>query len=77
MIVLAQVAAEKAVCAAIISAGSKRQGLDIQISYAIDSCPLGRLLVAQTARGVCAIYFGEADSPSGTRPSRRVSAGAD
>jgi AraC family transcriptional regulator, regulatory protein of adaptative response / methylated-DNA-[protein]-cysteine methyltransferase len=41
----------------------KRQRLDMRISYAIDACPLGRLLVAGTARGICAIYFGEADSP--------------
>jgi AraC family transcriptional regulator, regulatory protein of adaptative response / methylated-DNA-[protein]-cysteine methyltransferase len=35
----------------------------MRIEYAIADCPLGRLLVAATPRGVCAVYFGDSDRP--------------
>jgi AraC family transcriptional regulator of adaptative response/methylated-DNA-[protein]-cysteine methyltransferase len=40
----------------------KRGGVDIHIWYTIVSCPLGRLLIARTARGICSISLGEDDS---------------
>src|SRR3954447_18496300 len=33
------------------------------IRYAVADSPLGRLLLAATDRGVCALYLGEADGP--------------
>ena len=39
----------------------RRGGEGMQIEYAITDCPLGRLLVAATRRGVCAVYFGDTD----------------
>lgn len=39
-----------------------RRGADQQtIRYSVVSCPLGRLLVAATERGICATYLGDAD----------------
>jgi AraC family transcriptional regulator of adaptative response/methylated-DNA-[protein]-cysteine methyltransferase len=35
-----------------------RGGLGTQISYTTAPCPLGRLLVAQTARGICRVSLG-------------------
>lgn len=35
----------------------------MQIGYALLDSPLGRLLVAATARGVCAVYMGDRDGP--------------
>lgn len=37
-------------------------GSGVQIGYAIVGCPLGRLLVAATERGVCAVTLGDNDS---------------
>ena len=34
----------------------------MQIEYAVSNCPLGRLLVAGTARGISAIYLGKMDA---------------
>lgn len=34
-----------------------------QIAYTIVPCPLGRLLVAATSKGVCAVYLGDTDAP--------------
>jgi AraC family transcriptional regulator of adaptative response/methylated-DNA-[protein]-cysteine methyltransferase len=34
----------------------------MRIGYAIVDCPLGRLLVGATERGICAVSFGEDDS---------------
>jgi AraC family transcriptional regulator of adaptative response/methylated-DNA-[protein]-cysteine methyltransferase len=36
-------------------------GKGIQIGYAIVGCPLGRLLVAATGKGICAVSIGEND----------------
>ncbi|MEO6829406.1 MAG: methylated-DNA--[protein]-cysteine S-methyltransferase, partial [Acidobacteriaceae bacterium] len=39
----------------------RRQGEREHIQYSIANCPLGRLLVAATERGVCAVAFAETD----------------
>ncbi|HEX2523363.1 MAG TPA: methylated-DNA--[protein]-cysteine S-methyltransferase, partial [Terriglobia bacterium] len=39
----------------------KQGGRGIVIRYSILSCPLGRLLIAGTERGVCAIRLGDSD----------------
>jgi AraC family transcriptional regulator of adaptative response/methylated-DNA-[protein]-cysteine methyltransferase len=39
----------------------RRGGQGMRIEYAIADCALGRLLVAATDRGVCAVYFGDGD----------------
>ncbi|HUZ01713.1 MAG TPA: bifunctional DNA-binding transcriptional regulator/O6-methylguanine-DNA methyltransferase Ada [Thermomicrobiaceae bacterium] len=38
-----------------------RRGEGMAIGYAIADCSLGRVLVAATARGICAVSFGEGD----------------
>ena len=40
----------------------RRGGQGMRIGYTIVDSPLGRLLVAATARGICAVYFGDADA---------------
>ncbi len=39
----------------------RRGGLGARIGYTIVDCPLGRLLVAATERGVCAVSLGDSD----------------
>lgn len=39
----------------------RRGGQGLVINYGIAACPLGRLLVAATARGICAVRLGDAD----------------
>ena len=39
-----------------------RGGKGMSIGYTLVGSPLGRLLAAATARGVCAVYLGESDS---------------
>jgi AraC family transcriptional regulator of adaptative response/methylated-DNA-[protein]-cysteine methyltransferase len=39
-----------------------RGGAGMKITYAIVGCPLGRLLVAATTRGLCAVRLGESDA---------------
>lgn len=39
----------------------RRKGKGMNINYAIADCPLGRLLVAATGRGVCSVQFGDGD----------------
>jgi AraC family transcriptional regulator of adaptative response/methylated-DNA-[protein]-cysteine methyltransferase len=39
----------------------QRGGRNMQISYTLVSCPLGRLLLAATQRGVCAVCLGDQD----------------
>ena len=41
----------------------RRGGRGVRIGYSIAGCPLGRLLVAATQRGICAISLGESDAP--------------
>lgn len=40
----------------------RRGGRGMEISFTIGRCPLGRLLVAGTTRGLSAIYLGDSDS---------------
>jgi AraC family transcriptional regulator of adaptative response/methylated-DNA-[protein]-cysteine methyltransferase len=39
----------------------RRGGAGMQIYYTLTNCQLGRLLVAATERGVCAVYLGDND----------------
>lgn len=41
----------------------RRGGEGMAISYTIAPCPLGRILVAATERGVSAVYLGDSDKP--------------
>jgi AraC family transcriptional regulator of adaptative response/methylated-DNA-[protein]-cysteine methyltransferase len=43
-------------------AAYRRGGKDMDVHYTIVDCPLGRLLLAGTERGVCAVSFGEEDA---------------
>ena len=40
----------------------RKGGVGMAIGFEIAECPLGRLLVAATERGVCAVYLGDSDS---------------
>lgn len=40
----------------------RKGGLGAQIDYAIAPSPLGKLLVAATARGVCAVFIGDSEA---------------
>ena len=40
----------------------RRGGLGLRIEYAIVDCPLGRLLVGTTERGICAVCMGDSDA---------------
>ncbi len=44
-------------------AAYRRGGQGMAISYTIAPCPLGRVLVAATQRGVSAVYLGDSDEP--------------
>jgi AraC family transcriptional regulator of adaptative response/methylated-DNA-[protein]-cysteine methyltransferase len=44
-------------------AAYQRGGPSSHIRYTLVDCPLGRLLLAGTDRGVCAVYLGDADAP--------------
>jgi AraC family transcriptional regulator of adaptative response/methylated-DNA-[protein]-cysteine methyltransferase len=37
----------------------KKGGKDMKIEYAIADCDLGKLLIAKTAKGICAVTFGD------------------
>ena len=39
----------------------RRGGKELKIMYAIVACPLGRLLVAGTVKGICAVRLGDSD----------------
>lgn len=41
----------------------RRGGQGMRIEYEIADCALGRLLVAATPQGICAVYFGDSDRP--------------
>jgi AraC family transcriptional regulator of adaptative response/methylated-DNA-[protein]-cysteine methyltransferase len=41
----------------------QRGGPAMQIRYTLVPCPLGRLLLAATERGICALYLGDVDAP--------------
>jgi AraC family transcriptional regulator of adaptative response/methylated-DNA-[protein]-cysteine methyltransferase len=45
-----------------VNAGTlRRGGAGLQIDYTIIDCPLGRLLIGATERGVCAVSMGDTD----------------
>lgn len=44
-------------------AAYQRGGPAVQMRYTVVSCPLGRLLLAATERGVCAVCIGDEDGP--------------
>ena len=41
----------------------KKGGRGMEIVYTIEKCPLGRVLVAATTRGVSAVYLGDTEKP--------------
>lgn len=41
----------------------QRGGPATTICYTLADCPLGRLLLAGTERGICAVYLGDRDAP--------------
>jgi AraC family transcriptional regulator of adaptative response/methylated-DNA-[protein]-cysteine methyltransferase len=52
----------------------RRGGRKLAIRFTITDCPLGRLLLAGTDRGVCAVYLGDTDGPLETELRREFSA---
>ncbi len=40
----------------------QRGGRTMHIRYTVADCPLGRLLLAGTERGICAVYLGDSDT---------------
>lgn len=44
----------------------RRGGRGMCIGYSTVGCPFGRLLVAATERGICAVSLGDSDDPLGT-----------
>ena len=49
----------------------------MRIGYMIMDCPLGRMLVGATERGVCSVGLGDDDEALEARLRRRVSGGGD
>lgn len=47
--------------AALSPAQRRKQAAGEHLRYAIGACPLGMLLLASSAKGVCALLFGESD----------------
>jgi AraC family transcriptional regulator of adaptative response/methylated-DNA-[protein]-cysteine methyltransferase len=46
-----------------MNAGTFRRGGEgLRVAYSIVNCPLGRLLVAATLKGVCAVFMGDTDA---------------
>lgn len=45
--------------AALTPAQRRKQGAGEQLRYSIASCPLGHLLLASSAKGICALLFGD------------------
>jgi AraC family transcriptional regulator of adaptative response/methylated-DNA-[protein]-cysteine methyltransferase len=58
-----RVSAHKPTGAGLTPAAYRRRGAGAAIGYAVVPCSLGRLLVAATAAGVCAVRLGSADGP--------------
>src|SRR5438045_3796941 len=57
-------APEYVACGGDDHAGTSARGAPATaIRYAVADCPLGRLLLAGTDRGVCALYLGDRDGP--------------
>lgn len=60
--------------------GYRAGGAGAAIQYMLTDSALGRMLVAATERGICALYFGEADAPLVSQlcaeyPKARLTAG--
>src|SRR4051812_28082384 len=57
--------------------GEYRRGAPhTSIRYTLTDCPLGRLLLAGTDRGVCAVYLGDEDGPLEEELAREFAAAA-
>lgn len=52
----------------------RRGGKDMSITYTIVNCPLGRLLVGATEKGICAVSLGNADTELETALAREYPA---
>jgi AraC family transcriptional regulator of adaptative response/methylated-DNA-[protein]-cysteine methyltransferase len=52
----------------------QRGGAAMQIHYTVAACPLGRLLLAGTERGICAVYLGDDDGKLADELSREFPA---
>ncbi|MEA2642607.1 MAG: AraC family transcriptional regulator [Chloroflexota bacterium] len=39
----------------------RRGGSGREVNYVVADCPLGRMLIAATSKGICALYFGDDD----------------
>ena len=53
----------------------RRGGASETIDYAITPCPLGKLLVAATAQGICAVRLGDSETELESNSGRGVSCG--
>ncbi len=58
-----RVSAHKPTGTGLTPAAYRRRGDGVAIGYAVVPCSLGRLLVAATATGVCAVRLGASDRP--------------
>jgi AraC family transcriptional regulator of adaptative response/methylated-DNA-[protein]-cysteine methyltransferase len=58
-----RVSAHKPTGAGLTPAAYRKRGDGVAIGYAVVPCSLGRLLVAATPAGVCAVRLGSADRP--------------
>jgi AraC family transcriptional regulator, regulatory protein of adaptative response / methylated-DNA-[protein]-cysteine methyltransferase len=52
----------------------RKGGKAVSIRYTLTDCPLGRLLLAGTDKGVCAVYLGDVDQPLETELQREFPA---
>jgi AraC family transcriptional regulator of adaptative response/methylated-DNA-[protein]-cysteine methyltransferase len=52
----------------------QRGGRAVQVRYTVAPCPLGRLLLAGTERGICAVYLGDGDAKLEAELSREFPA---
>jgi AraC family transcriptional regulator of adaptative response/methylated-DNA-[protein]-cysteine methyltransferase len=58
-----RVSAQKPTGTGFTPAAYRRRGAGAAIAYAVVPCSLGRLLIAATAQGVCAVRLGDAAGP--------------
>jgi AraC family transcriptional regulator of adaptative response/methylated-DNA-[protein]-cysteine methyltransferase len=58
-----RVSAHKPTGAGLTPAAYRKRGDGVAIGYAVVPCSLGRLLVAATPTGICAVRLGSADQP--------------
>ena len=59
---------------ALSPAQRRRQGAGERLRYAIAACPLGQLLLASSAKGVCALLFGDSATQLESELQQRFSA---